>query len=201
MAKIKTERDIQNEAIRSICTALAESMINENNVEAGAIFQSFRYGDKTITAEERATTVVAQCVHKLVNSSGSLESIETLLVKAIMQKGAIRVFETASEEYEAEQKKLARDKEMVARAKKAANDPEVKRTRKARVSKNPIAELPPLPAGTDSSATNTVNVIGNNGRAFDPFAELDSKLDEPAKDDFVPSLAALSGLDDGEPTL
>jgi len=200
MAKLKTERDIQNEAIRSICGALAESMVLENNWDDGGVFKSLKYGDKTITAEERATAVAAQCFNKLANSSSNLDLIEVLLVKAIMQKGAIKVFEVASAEYEAEQKKLAREKELVARAKVAATDPEVKRTRKARISKNPAPELP-ITSGVNAPETNTVSVIGRSGSTQDPFTELDGKLDTPAKEDFVPALSALSGLDDGEPTL
>ena len=143
MAKIKTERDIQNEAIRSVCGALGELLVSENNLNAGDIFRTLKYGGKTITAEERATAVVAQCFDKMVDGNGSLEVIEANLVKAILQKTALQVFEVASAEHEAEQKKQARDKELVARAKVATNDPEVKRTRKARVSKNPSPELPP----------------------------------------------------------
>jgi len=196
MAKLKTERDIQNEAIRSVFGALGEVLVVENNANAGDVFRPLTYGGKTITAEDRATAIVAQCFYKMVNGNGNLEYIEFNLVKAILQKAAIQVFENASAEYAAEQRKAARDKELVARAKVAANDPEVKRTRKARVSKEPMAELP---SQIDTSKyVDTVAVMGKPGAVQDPFTELDGKTE---KSNCVTALSSLSGLDDDAPPL
>lgn len=197
MARVKTTLDIQNDAIRSVCEAVASHMIAFNNESNGEAFRSFSYAGKTITADVRAETEVAKKFDDLVNgaqSEVSLPYAERNLIVALLQKNAIKVFSTASAEYEQEQKKLAREKELVARAKKAATDPDVKKGRAKRVSDPSIGTV--ITSGTQPDENiKMVNISAINPivTAKEPEQTLDVKINS--------ALSQLGDLEDSEPTL
>ena len=214
MAKVKTTLDLQNDAIRSVCAAIADHMIAFNVENNGEAFHSFTYAGKTITAVDRAHADVAKQFDELANGSISEEQlpcVERNLIVALLQKNALKVFATASAEYEQEQRKLAKEKDLVARAKKIATDPTVRRTRAKRVASGDSDGDLAISYGLSDYTANPIPEVSVNIVSYPPEVSRSEMLQDVARrgvpdfdkatTDASSALSQLSAFHDPEPTL